>query len=151
MLIIAVSSLIRMSFEAYLSLTLSDQGSLPPYFSPYFWLFVPFFLVFVLVEFFLSTNYFYTGDLIWELSLLLRHFDMANFCLEINILMCEWLNVCLADSNILSVRRWQSLGCWGFEDVHDICQFECTATAFAFIIFPKVLRLKSILRSVHCF
>ena len=56
--------------------------------------------------------------------------------------MGEWLNVCLADSNILSVRRWQSLGCWGFDDVHDICQFACTATAFAFITFPKVLRLK---------
>ena len=40
---IAMSSLIRMSFEAFVSLTLSDQGSLPPYFSPYFWLFVPFF------------------------------------------------------------------------------------------------------------
>ena len=40
---VAMSSLIRVSFEAYLSLTLSGQGSLPPYFSPYFWLFVPLF------------------------------------------------------------------------------------------------------------
>ena len=55
MLIIAMSSLIRMSFEAFVSLTLSDQGSLPPYFSPYFWLFVPLFLLFALVQFFVNS------------------------------------------------------------------------------------------------
>ena len=33
-------------------------------------------------------------------------------------------------------------GLLGFDDVHDICQFACTARAFAFITFPKVLRLK---------
>ena len=47
-----------MSFEAFLSLTLSDQGSLPPYFSPYFWLFVPLFLLVALVEFFFVNSLF---------------------------------------------------------------------------------------------